>query len=131
MAFRKCRFNEPPLKSTHFTSLGDGGGASRLFLQCGKSVLLPWRCAFIHHIFLSSETLLCSPNLLNISKTNRFHCEYFHTGILIQILFVKFAFILKATIDSFGGFDNNFFSIFRKYTKPSESTIKPTENCFE
>ena len=33
--------------------------------------------------------------------------------------------------DSFGGFNNFFFSIFRKYTKPSESTIKPTENCFE
>ena len=29
--------------------------------------------------------------------------------------------------DSFGGFNKFFFSIFRKYTKPSESTIKPTK----
>ena len=33
--------------------------------------------------------------------------------------------------DSFGGFDKKKFLIFRKYTKPSESTIKPTENYFE
>ena len=33
--------------------------------------------------------------------------------------------------DSFGGFDNFSLSIFRKYTKPSESTIKPTKNWFE
>ena len=33
--------------------------------------------------------------------------------------------------DSFGGFEEKKFSIYRKYTKPSESTIKPTENSFE
>ena len=33
--------------------------------------------------------------------------------------------------DSFGRFVNFFFLIFRKWTIPSESTIKPTGNCFE
>ena len=33
--------------------------------------------------------------------------------------------------DRFGVFDKKKILIFRKYTKPSESTIKPTENCFE
>ena len=33
--------------------------------------------------------------------------------------------------DSFGRFVLKFFSIFRKWTIPSESTIKPTGNCFE
>ena len=53
----------------------------------------------------------------------------FNIPLLIRKYFITILQNLKPQ-DSFGRFVKN-LSIFRKWTIPSESTIKPTGNCFE
>ena len=50
--------------------------------------------------------------------------------IMINTITIRFLYNLKPQ-DSFGRFVFKKFSIFRKWTIPSESTSKPTGNCIE